>query len=158
SANKGWRTGCNRIWQSSRLTSANFCDIAAIVAGHALDNGNGLAQTPRLPGFPRTLRPPLAKILVLHGPNLNLLGEREPEVYGRTTLAQIDADLGAIAQASGHELTAFQSNAEDKLIERAQAARTDGTAFILINPAGLTHTSVALRDALAAVAIPFIEV
>jgi 3-dehydroquinate dehydratase-2 len=100
----------------------------------------------------------VAKILVLHGPNLNLLGEREPEVYGRTTLAQIDADLATIARASGNELAAFQSNAEDKLIERVQQARTDGTAFILINPAGFTHTSVALRDALAAVAIPFIEV
>ena len=100
----------------------------------------------------------MAKILVLHGPNLNLLGEREPEVYGRTTLAQIDADLAAIAQASGHELVAFQSNAEDKLIECVQHARTDGTAIILINPAGLTHTSIALRDAYAAVAIPFIEV
>jgi 3-dehydroquinate dehydratase-2 len=100
----------------------------------------------------------VAKILVLHGPNLNLLGEREPEVYGRTTLAQIDGDLGAIAQASGSELATFQSNSEGPLIERVQHARTDGTAFILINPAGFTHTSVALRDALAAVAIPFIEV
>ena len=100
----------------------------------------------------------MAKILVLHGPNLNLLGEREPEIYGRTTLAQIDADLTAIAQASGHEIALFQSNAESQLIERAQSARSDGTAFILINPAGFTHTSVALRDALAAVAIPFIEV
>ena len=100
----------------------------------------------------------MAKVLVLHGPNLNLLGEREPEVYGRTTLAQIDADLAAIAQASGHELAAFQSNAEDQLIDRVQHARTDGTAIILINPAGFTHTSVALRDAFAAVAIPFIEV
>jgi len=100
----------------------------------------------------------VAKILVLHGPNLNLLGEREPEVYGRTTLAQIDADLAAIAQASGNQVAAFQSNAEDKLIERVHQARTDGTAIILINPAGFTHTSVALRDALAAVSIPFIEV
>ena len=100
----------------------------------------------------------MAKILVLHGPNLNLLGTREPEIYGRTTLAQIDADLTAIAQASGHEIALFQSNAESQLIERAQSARSDGTAFILINPAGFTHTSVALRDALAAVAIPFIEV
>lgn len=100
----------------------------------------------------------VAKILVLHGPNLNLLGEREPEVYGRTTLAQIDADLAAIAQTSGSELAAFQSNSEGRLIERVQHARTDGTAFILINPAGFTHTSVALRDALAAVAVPFIEV
>ena len=100
----------------------------------------------------------MARILVLHGPNLNLLGEREPEVYGRTTLAQIDADLAEIAQASGCELVTFQSNSEGPLIERVQHARTDGTAFILINPAGFTHTSVALRDALAAVAIPFIEV
>jgi len=100
----------------------------------------------------------VARILVLHGPNLNLLGEREPEVYGRTTLAQIDADLAEIAQASGCELVTFQSNSEGPLIERVQHARTDGTAFILINPAGFTHTSVALRDALAAVAIPFIEV
>ena len=100
----------------------------------------------------------MAKILVLHGPNLNLLGEREPEVYGRTTLTQIDADLVAIAQTSGRELTTFQSNSEGALIERVQQARTDGTAFILINPAGFTHTSVALRYALAAVAVPFIEV
>jgi len=100
----------------------------------------------------------VTRILVLHGPNLNLLGEREPEVYGRTTLAQIDADLAEIAQASSCELATFQSNSEGPLIERVQHARTDGTAFILINPAGFTHTSVALRDALAAVAIPFIEV
>jgi len=100
----------------------------------------------------------VTRILVLHGPNLNLLGEREPDVYGRTTLAQIDADLAEIAQASGCELATFQSNSEGPLIERVQHARTDGTAFILINPAGFTHTSVALRDALAAVAIPFIEV
>jgi len=100
----------------------------------------------------------VTRILVLHGPNLNLLGEREPEVYGRTTLAQIDADLAEIAQASSCELVTFQSNSEGPLIERVQHARTDGTAFILINPAGFTHTSVALRDALAAVAIPFIEV
>ena len=100
----------------------------------------------------------MTRILVLHGPNLNLLGEREPEVYGRTTLAQIDADLAEIAQASSCELATFQSNSEGPLIERVQHARTDGTAFILINPAGFTHTSVALRDALAAVAIPFIEV
>jgi len=100
----------------------------------------------------------LARILVLHGPNLNLLGEREPEVYGRATLADIDASLGEHARAAGHTLESFQSNAEDALIERAQAAKNDGTSFIVINPAGYTHTSVALRDALAAVAIPFIEV
>ncbi|TWI06090.1 3-dehydroquinate dehydratase [Luteimonas cucumeris] len=100
----------------------------------------------------------MAKLLVLHGPNLNLLGSREPEVYGRTTLAQIDADLAAHAEAAGHGLESFQSNAEHALVDRVQAARSDGTGFILINPAAFTHTSVALRDALAAVAIPFIEV
>jgi len=100
----------------------------------------------------------MAKLLVLHGPNLNLLGSREPEVYGRATLAQIDADLQARAQAAGHALAQLQSNDEATLIDRIQAARDDGTAWILINPAAFTHTSVALRDALAAVAIPFIEV
>ena len=100
----------------------------------------------------------MARILVLHGPNLNLLGDREPEVYGRATLADIDASLGEHARAAGHTLESFQSNAEDALIERAQAAKNDGTSFIVINPAGYTHTSVALRDALAAIAIPFIEV
>ncbi|MEO6263775.1 MAG: type II 3-dehydroquinate dehydratase [Luteimonas sp.] len=100
----------------------------------------------------------MAKLLVLHGPNLNLLGTREPEVYGRTTLAEIDADLRGRAEAAGHTLASFQSNAEDALIERVQAARDDGTAFILVNPAAFTHTSVALRDALAAVGLPFIEV
>ena len=100
----------------------------------------------------------MAQLLVLHGPNLNLLGTREPEVYGRTTLADIDADLIARAAAAGHVLDALQSNAEHTLVDRVQAARLDGTAFILINPAAFTHTSVALRDALAAVAIPFIEI
>ncbi|MBU6199220.1 MAG: type II 3-dehydroquinate dehydratase [Xanthomonadaceae bacterium] len=100
----------------------------------------------------------MATILVLHGPNLNLLGTREPDVYGHATLAEIDANLAADARASGTELASFQSNAEHELIERVQAARTDGTAFILINPGAFTHTSVALRDALAAVKIPFIEV
>ena len=100
----------------------------------------------------------MAKLLVLHGPNLHLLGTREPERYGLVTLAQIDADLVRVASAAGHELAAFQSNAEHALIERVHAARADGTAFILINPAAFTHTSIALRDALAAVALPFIEV
>ncbi|MCC7255383.1 MAG: type II 3-dehydroquinate dehydratase [Dokdonella sp.] len=100
----------------------------------------------------------MARILVLHGPNLNLLGSREPEIYGHTTLAEIDTDLAARASAAGHSLTSFQSNAEHALIERVQAARADGTAFILINPAAFTHTSIALRDALAAVGVPFIEV
>ena len=100
----------------------------------------------------------MAKILVMHGPNLNLLGTREPEVYGHATLADIDAALGALAGSAGHELATFQSNAEHALIERVQAARAEGVAWIAINPGGYTHTSVALRDAFAAVAIPFVEV
>jgi len=100
----------------------------------------------------------VAKILVLHGPNLNLLGTREPQIYGHATLAQIDADLAAQGAGRGHDVESFQSNAEHELIERAHRARNDGTAFILINPGGFTHTSVALRDALAAAAVPFIEV
>ncbi|TXI21396.1 MAG: type II 3-dehydroquinate dehydratase [Roseateles sp.] len=98
------------------------------------------------------------QILVLHGPNLNLLGTREPEVYGAQTLAQIDADLQQLAAAEGAQLESFQSNHEGALVDRIQAARSDGTRFILINPAAYTHTSVAMRDALAAVALPFIEV
>ena len=114
----------------------------------------------RLDPGPTALQIPsnVAKILVLHGPNLNLLGTREPEVYGRATLAEIDADLAARAAVGGHAIECFQSNAEHELIDRVQHTRTDGTAFILINPGGFTHTSVALRDALAAVAVPFIEV
>ncbi len=100
----------------------------------------------------------MAKILVLHGPNLNLLGEREPGIYGHATLAEINASLVTRATAAGHDLVHFQSNAEHELVDRVQAARRDGTAFVLINPAAFTHTSVALRDALAAVALPFIEV
>lgn len=97
-------------------------------------------------------------LLVLHGPNLNLLGTREPEVYGRQTLADIDTALAAQAQAAGVALVSFQSNHEGALVDRIQAAARDGTRFILINPAAYTHTSVAIRDALAGVAIPFIEV
>ena len=97
-------------------------------------------------------------LLVIHGPNLNLLGTREPEVYGRTTLADIDAHLAAIARQHDVPLAHCQSNHEGALVDRIQAARTDGTAFIIINPAAYTHTSVALRDALAAVALPFVEV
>lgn len=100
----------------------------------------------------------MAKLLVLHGPNLNLLGTREPEVYGHTTLADIDQALATQASAAGHTVDNLQSNAEHVLVDRVQAARSDGTAFILINPAAFTHTSVALRDALAAVAVPFIEI
>lgn len=100
----------------------------------------------------------MARILVLQGPNLNLLGSREPHIYGSTTLSDIEQQLQSLAASLGHELEQFQSNAEHELINRVHAARTDGTAFILINPAAFTHTSVALRDALAGVAIPFIEI
>jgi 3-dehydroquinate dehydratase II len=100
----------------------------------------------------------MATILVLHGPNLNLLGEREPEVYGHTTLGDINQALQQQARDRGHHLLYVQSNAEYELVERIQDARHEGVNFILINPAAFTHTSVALRDALAAVAIPFIEI
>jgi len=98
------------------------------------------------------------QVLVLHGPNLNLLGTREPGIYGSVTLDEINAELAAIAAKAGAGLQSFQSNHEGALIDRVQAARTDGTGFIIVNPAGLTHTSVGLRDALAAVALPFVEV
>jgi 3-dehydroquinate dehydratase-2 len=100
----------------------------------------------------------MKKILVLHGPNLNLLGTREPDVYGRVTLDEINSKLTQQAQQKGVNLSTMQSNAESVLVERVQAARLDGTEFIIINPAAFTHTSVALRDALSAVNIPFIEV
>jgi 3-dehydroquinate dehydratase-2 len=100
----------------------------------------------------------MPKILVIHGPNLNMLGQREPEVYGSTDLASIDAELTDQAKAAGAEIECIQSNAEHSLVERIQQAGTDGTDSIIINPAAFTHTSVALRDALMAVAIPFIEV
>lgn len=98
------------------------------------------------------------QILVIHGPNLNLLGTREPAVYGSTTLDQINAELAKIAADAGAKLESFQSNHEGALIDRVHAARLDGTDFVIINPGAFTHTSVALRDAFAGVAIPFIEV
>lgn len=98
------------------------------------------------------------QILVIHGPNLNLLGSREPGVYGSRTLAQIDADLTKMAADAGARLEYFQSNHEGALVDRIQAAGRDGTAFVIINPAAYTHTSVAMRDALAAVGLPFVEV
>ncbi len=99
-----------------------------------------------------------AQFLLLNGPNLNLLGTREPGIYGATTLAEIEKNLQQRAAAAGVKLETFQSNAEGELVERVQRAGRDGTTFILINPAAFTHTSVALRDALAAVAIPFVEI
>jgi 3-dehydroquinate dehydratase II len=100
----------------------------------------------------------MATILVLHGPNLNLLGTREPEVYGKETLDDINKRLGSICVDAGHHLLHLQSNAEYELIDRIHDARLEGINFILFNPGAFTHTSVALRDALLAVAIPFIEV
>lgn len=100
----------------------------------------------------------MAKLLVLHGPNLNLLGEREPRHYGRRSLAEIDQRLKEMAEAAGHSLESLQSNAEHVLVERIQAAGREGVDFIVINPAAFTHTSIALRDALSATGIPFIEV
>jgi len=100
----------------------------------------------------------MAKLLILNGPNLNLLGEREPGHYGKDTLATINQRLESAAQAAGHTLTSFQSNAEHELLEQIHAAKKDGIAFIIINPAAFTHTSVALRDAFSATSIPFIEI
>jgi 3-dehydroquinate dehydratase-2 len=100
----------------------------------------------------------MAKLLVLHGPNLNLLGSREPEVYGKTTLNDINNDLLNKAKLNNHQLDILQSNAEHELVERIHLARTNNTDFIIINPAAFTHTSVSIRDALSAVEIPFIEV
>ena len=100
----------------------------------------------------------MAKLLVLHGPNLNLLGTREPGLYGAQTLAAIDDQLAQQAAAAGHDLRTRQSNAEHELVEAVQRAREDNVAFIVFNPAAFTHTSVALRDALLAVDIPFVEV
>lgn len=98
------------------------------------------------------------QILVIHGPNLNLLGTREPGVYGSRTLAQIDADLVEMAAKAGVTLNTFQSNHEGALVDRIQAAAQEGCKYIIINPAAYTHTSVAMRDALAGVALPFVEV
>jgi 3-dehydroquinate dehydratase-2 len=99
----------------------------------------------------------MARLLLLNGPNLGQLGRREPGVYGTTTLADIEAQLRSQAQAAGHELEALQSDSEAALIERIHRARDEGIAIILFNPAAFTHTSIALRDALLAVGIPFIE-
>ena len=100
----------------------------------------------------------MARLLLLNGPNLNLLGTREPAVYGTDTLASIEQRAAAVARETGHELSAFQSNAEHELIERVQRARAEGVAFLIMNPGAFTHTSIALRDAILASALPFIEV
>jgi 3-dehydroquinate dehydratase-2 len=100
----------------------------------------------------------MARVLLLNGPNLNLLGSREPGIYGAETLESIEKRAIEVARETGHELSAFQSNAEHELIERVQRAPADGIGFLILNPAAFTHTSVALRDAIAAVRLPFIEV
>jgi len=100
----------------------------------------------------------MARILLLNGPNLNLLGSREPEFYGAATLADIESQLQGLARVRGHELISAQSNAEHELVGRVQGAKRDGVAFVLINPGAFTHTSIALRDAFLSVALPFIEV
>jgi 3-dehydroquinate dehydratase-2 len=110
--------------------------------------------TPTNPGAGEAVQ----RILVLHGPNLNLLGTREPGIYGAVTLEGIERRLAELARAAGVELASFQSNHEGALVDRIQQAGRDGTQFIIINPAAYTHTSVAMRDALAAVRIPFVEV
>ncbi|MCI0749274.1 MAG: type II 3-dehydroquinate dehydratase [Nevskiales bacterium] len=100
----------------------------------------------------------MSELLLINGPNLNLLGSREPKHYGAKTLVQIEADLGTEAQRLGHRLQTYQSNHEGELVNRIHKAKSEGVSFILINPAGYTHSSVALRDALLAVSIPFIEI
>lgn len=100
----------------------------------------------------------MAELLVINGPNLNLLGVREPEIYGRSTLDEINAALAKQAEAAGHKISFFQSNAEHELVNRVQQAMKDKVAFMLLNPGAFTHTSIALRDALAGAKIPFIEV
>jgi 3-dehydroquinate dehydratase-2 len=100
----------------------------------------------------------MARILLLNGPNLNLLGTREPGIYGTATLTDIEAKLKGLAGAQGHELIAAQSNAEHELVAKVQATQGDGVAFVIVNPGAFTHTSIALRDAFLAVAVPFIEI
>ncbi|MEP7328540.1 MAG: type II 3-dehydroquinate dehydratase [Betaproteobacteria bacterium] len=123
-----------------------------------------MATSPRKPPARKTAATksgqftPGASVLVLHGPNLNLLGTREPAIYGHDTLSDVNARLVAQGKAAGVTVATFQSNHEGALVDRVHAARTEGVRFVVINPGALTHTSVALRDALAGVDIPFIEV
>ena len=100
----------------------------------------------------------MASLLLINGPNLNLLGSREPGVYGETNLAEVESRLTSLAGEQGHELQCFQSNAEHEIVDRVQQAATDEVDFILLNPGAFTHTSISIRDALLAVSIPFIEI
>ena len=117
-----------------------------------------LAPMPKSTGGHKEAPDTNRAVLVIHGPNLNLLGTREPAIYGSETLAAVNERLTRLGAERGVPVACFQSNHEGELIERVHAAKTRGTSFIVINPGGFTHTSVALRDALAGVAIPFIEV
>jgi 3-dehydroquinate dehydratase-2 len=110
------------------------------------------------PGDTQGVHAAMARILLLNGPNLNLLGTREPGIYGTVTLPELEGRLSSRAGVLGQELIAAQSNAEHELVGRVQSARSDGFAFIIINPGAFTHTSIALRDAFLAVSVPFIEV
>ena len=134
---------------TTKATPPRTAALRKAAAGSPKSQTRSRAMTPA---------PPLRRILVLHGPNLNLLGTREPEIYGRETLPDINKRLVAAGQARGIAVDAFQSNHEGALIDRVHAAKPQGVAAIIINPGALTHTSVALRDAFAGVAIPFIEV
>jgi 3-dehydroquinate dehydratase II len=100
----------------------------------------------------------MARVLLLNGPNLNLLGAREPAIYGTDTLDSIEKRAAAVARETGHDLISFQSNAEHELIERVHRARSEGVAFLIVNPGAFTHTSIALRDAILGAGLPFIEV
>jgi 3-dehydroquinate dehydratase-2 len=128
-----------------------FCIISA-------ETGQVHPNSGKVAAISREKAPTMAQLLVLHGPNLNLLGTREPQVYGHVTLVQINEALAERATQAGVALTTFQSNHEGALVDRIQAARDGQVDFILINPAAYTHTSVALRDALAGVGIPFVEI
>jgi 3-dehydroquinate dehydratase-2 len=130
---------------------ANLDKMSRTAANSPAMNSPSRRKSARMPARQRS-------ILVVHGPNLNLLGTREPQIYGAETLAAINRRLVARAARSGVRLEAFQSNDEGRLVSRIQQARTGSVGFIIINPAAYTHTSVALRDALAAVGLPFVEV
>ena len=132
-------------------------DLMPSGPGKRLRDGSGKMHASS-PIMPRTSKPGRPSVLVLHGPNLNLLGTREPKIYGSETLADINRRLVADGRRLGVAVATFQSNHEGALVDRIQAARPEGVGFIVINPAAYTHTSVAIRDALAAVAIPFVEV
>jgi len=134
----------------------NFVELANILQASRQNQSLHAKCTP--PSKIGYLNRNMAAILVLHGPNLNLLGTREPELYGADTLHSINAKLMALADQHGHTLSTMQSNSEAALIDRIHACQQNQTDFIIFNPAALTHTSISLRDALLAIAIPFIEV